>query len=401
MNNPIVLAFSGGLDTSYCIPWLKEKFSRDVITVSVDTGGFTPSEVEDLERRALHLGAVKHVTIDATQDLYDQVIRFLIYGNVRKGELYPLSVGAERGIQAAAVGNYAASIGSSTIAHGCTAAGNDQVRFEIALRTLHPNMEILAPVRDFPVARPDQVAFLKNRNLEIPEHGAAYSINSGLWGTTIGGSETLTSSGSIPESVWPLSADALTNPSPPTDLVISFEQGTPVAVNGESLDPVVAIRTLEEIGGTYAIGRGIHLGDTILGIKGRVAFEAPAAELLLTAHRELEKLVLSAKQLQYKSMLANFYGDLVHGGNHLDPVCRDIEAFLSSSQEQVTGDVYLSLNPGNAFVNGCHVSIFTNECLRLNIRRSCWRVVGCRRCRFLQDILGSNHVTAPGSLLCI
>ena len=353
MKNPIVLAFSGGLDTSYCIPWLKEKFERDVVTVSVDTGGFSPSDLLELETKALALGASKHITVDARQELFDQVLQYLIFGNVRKGELYPLSVGAERGVQAAAVGNVAATLKSDTIAHGCTAAGNDQVRFEIALRTLFPETRIVAPVRDYPVTRGAQVSYLQERHFDIPSHGAAYSINSGLWGTTIGGSETLNSLKSIPENVWPLSHGALENPKPDRNLTISFEEGIPTAVDGVTLNPVDIILELESIGSAYAIGRGVHLGDTILGIKGRVAFEAPAAELLLTSHLELEKLVLSGKQLQYKSILANLYGDLVHSGNHLDPVCRDIESFFKSSQATVSGDVFLRLGAGHFFVNGC------------------------------------------------
>ncbi|NND70587.1 MAG: argininosuccinate synthase [Rhodothermales bacterium] len=353
MTKPIVLAFSGGLDTSYCIPWLTETFGRPVITVTVDTGGFDDVERTALEHRSAELGASAHMIVDANQKLFDDVIRFLIFGNVRKGEVYPLSVGAERSIQAEAVGKIATEMGADTIAHGCTAAGNDQVRFEIALRALYPEINIVAPVRDYPVTRAAQIEYLSSRSLPVPSHGAAYSINTGLWGTTIGGSETLGSAESIPEHAWPLSAGAMHRVTNEKNLSIEFQNGVPVAVDGTPMDPVKLITHLNSVASEFAIGRGVHLGDTILGIKGRVAFEAPAAETLLTAHRELEKLVLSAKQLSIKQFLANTYGELVHAGNALDPVCRDVEAFLESSQKNVTGEVFLSLRPGHLFVTGC------------------------------------------------
>jgi argininosuccinate synthase len=352
MQNPIVLAFSGGLDTSYCIPWLAEKFGREIVTASVDTGGFSTDEASALEVASSRLGASAHYLIDARQKLFDDVIKYLIFGNVRKGEMYPLCVGAERTIQAEAVGQLANTLGADSVAHGCTAAGNDQVRFEIALRALFPNLDIIAPVRDYPVSRPEQVVFLKEKNLDIPVHGAAYSVNRGLWGTTVGGSETLTSQGTIPEETWPLSGGQLAKHLPERILTVTFEAGIPVAVDGNQLAPVELISTLQEIGSEYAIGRGIHVGDTILGIKGRVAFEAPAAEILMSAHRELEKIVLSGRQLSQKQVLASSYGELVHSGSYLDPVCRDIEAYLDSSQNHVTGSVTLALTAGRTFVNG-------------------------------------------------
>ena len=353
MTNPIVLAFSGGLDTSYCIPWLAETYGRPVVSVSVDTGGFKDEDRAYLEKRSAALGAAAHYLVDARDKLFNDVIRFLIYGNVRKGEMYPLSVGAERAIQAEAVGDLARELGSDTIAHGCTAAGNDQVRFEVALRALFPEITILAPVRDNPVTRAAQVEFLALRQLEVPHNAALYSINHGLWGTTIGGSETLTSTSSIPEGAWPLSGGALDKSPREKHIEIAFDDGLPVSIDGNPMEPVALIDNLNSIASKYAIGRGIHLGDTILGIKGRVAFEAPAAETLLTAHRELEKLVLSARQLSIKQHLANTYGELVHEGNHLDPVCRDIEAFLQSTQSHVAGNVYVVLRPGHLFVIGC------------------------------------------------
>jgi argininosuccinate synthase len=238
------------------------------------------------------------------------------------------------------------------IAHGCTAAGNDQVRFEVALRTLAPDLEVLAPVRDKAFKRQDELEYLQKRNLPVPPFGAAYSINRGLWGVTIGGKETLTSGGSIPDSAWVLSKDAFTSPRSPERLTISFEKGRPSRLNGTSLTPVEIIERLEAVGGSFAIGRGIHLGDTIIGTKGRVAFEAPAADILLNAHRELEKLVMTPRQQRIKELVANPYGDLVHEGQLLDPVCRDIEALLLSSQERVTGDVRVLLRPGSLFIEG-------------------------------------------------
>ncbi len=243
-------------------------------------------------------------------------------------------------------------MGAATVAHGCTAAGNDQVRFEIILKTLAPQLEVLAPVRDHSWARADQVAYLEERGLPVPSRGSAYSINRGLWGVTIGGTETLTSSGSIPEAAWVLSAGALESPQPASRVEIGFERGVPVALDGEPLAPVALIERLEALGSRYGVGRGIHLGDTILGTKGRVAFEAPAADILLNAHRELEKLTLTALQARVKEPLSLTYGDLVHEGKQLDPVGRDIEALLESSQARVTGTVRCELRPGSAFVTG-------------------------------------------------
>jgi len=273
-------------------------------------------------------------------------------GNVKRGQMYPLCVGAERVMQAQTIADYARQIGTKIVAHGCTAAGNDQVRFEVALRTIAPELTILAPVRDQAFKRPEQLKFLEDRKLPIPPYGATYSVNRGLWGVTIGGKETLTSEGSIPEHAWVLSKTAFTNPQPPETHTIGFEQGIPVSLDGKQLDPVTLIEQLEAIGAKFGIGRGIHLGDTIIGTKGRVAFEAPAAEVLINAHRELEKLVMTGRQQRIKEMLAGPYGDLVHEGQHLDPVCRDIEALFVSSQARVTGEVKVLYRPGNAFVEG-------------------------------------------------
>jgi argininosuccinate synthase len=351
-NPPILLAFSGGLDTSFCVPWLRETYGRPIITVTVDTGGIDAEAAATLKRRAHELGAIEHHLVAAKGPYFERVLRYLLIGNARRGQMYPFCVGAERVLQAQMIAEMAKSLGSASVAHGCTAAGNDQVRFEVALRTLAPGLEILAPVRDHAFKRPEQLAFLEQRNLPIPPYGAAYSVNRGLWGVTIGGKETLTSDGSIPDAAWVLTRDAFSQPKAPERHSIGFEQGVPTALDGESLDPVTLIERLEALAAGFGIGRGIHLGDTVIGTKGRVAFEAPAAEVLITAHRELEKLVLTGRQSRIKELVAAPYGDLVHEGHHLDPVCRDIEALLISSQQRVTGTVNVLFRPGSCFVEG-------------------------------------------------
>jgi len=350
--SPIILAFSGGLDTSFCVPWLKETYGREVITATVDTGGIDARAAAALEERAMALGAIEHVLIDSKADFFDTVIRFLIAGNVLRGHAYPLCVGAERGLQASRLAKLAIERGATTVAHGCTAAGNDQVRFEVALRTLSPGLEVLAPVRDNNWRREQQLQYLQQHGLPLPAQGSAYSINRGLWGITIGGQETLTSEQSIPEAAWVLSPQAFAEPQPASQHTLEFAAGIPVALDGEALQPVALIEKLEALAGRYGIGRGIHVGDTVLGTKGRVAFEAPAAITLLSAHRELEKLVLSAQQARIKDTLAASYGDLVHEGKQLDLVCADIEAFLAASQRRVTGTVHFTLRPGNLFISG-------------------------------------------------
>ncbi|MBV9345308.1 MAG: argininosuccinate synthase [Gammaproteobacteria bacterium] len=349
---PIVLAYSGGLDTSFLVPWLTERERRPVITVTVDTGGIDAAAARTLRERALALGALAHHQVDARAAYFEQVLRFLIMGNVRRGGLYPLCVGAERVMQAQTIARMARTLGSDLVAHGCTAAGNDQVRFEVALRTLAPDLTVLAPVRDEGLRREQELEYLRARGLPVPPSGARYSINRGLWGVTIGGRETLTSAGSLPEEAWLLTRGAFDAARPEERLVLSFAAGRPVALDGVARSPVELIEALEARAAPFGIGRGIHLGDTILGTKGRVAFEAPAAEVLLSAHRELEKLVLTARQQRTKELLAQPYGDLVHEGQLLDPVCRDIEALLLSSQQRVSGEVRLLLHTGAVFVEG-------------------------------------------------
>jgi len=349
---PIVLAFSGGLDTSFCIPWLKETYGRPVVTVTVNCGGIDAATAKALDERARALGAADHRLIEARPEFFEKVIKFLIMGNVRRGHMYPLCVGAERGLQAQYLAALAQELGTDTVAHGCTAAGNDQVRFEIVLKAVAPGLTILAPVRDHSWQRAAQVEYLEERKLPVPSRGSAYSTNRGLWGVTIGGTETLDSKGSIPESAWVLSAGALEKPRAFKEIEIEFARGVPVALDGEPLDPVALIEKLESVGAAFGIGRGIHLGDTIIGTKGRVAFEAPAADILINAHRELEKLTLTATQTRVKETVSPIYGDFIHEGKQLDPACRDIEALLMSTQARVTGTVRIELRPGSAFVLG-------------------------------------------------
>ncbi|MBI5499157.1 MAG: argininosuccinate synthase [Deltaproteobacteria bacterium] len=352
MPDTVVLAYSGGLDTSFLVPWLVEHRGAEVVTVTVDTGGLDAAARSGLEARALRLGAARHVTMDARSAFFDETLAYLVMGNVLRGHLYPICVGAERCLQARRVAELAREIGARAVAHGSTAAGNDQVRFEVALRTLAPELEVLAPVRDEGFTRAHEVAYLAGRGFPWPAARAAYSVNAGLWGVTIGGRETSGTAEPLPEEAWVWSAGAFEHPRAPERHVLGFERGRPVSLDGETLEPVALVEQLNRLGGAFAIGRGIHLGDTILGMKGRVAFEAPAATLLITAHRELEKLVLTARQQRVKDGLAAIYGDLVHEGQALDPAARDIEALVRSSQSRVTGTARLLLRPGAAFVEG-------------------------------------------------
>jgi argininosuccinate synthase len=352
MPTPVVLAYSGGLDTSFLVPWLAEHERRPVVTVTVDTGGIDAAAAKTLAARSRSLGAASHHQIDARAEYFEQVLRFLVMGNVRRGQLYPLCVGAERVMQAQTVARMARQLGTDTVAHGCTAAGNDQVRFEVALRTLAPDLKVLAPVRDQAFKRQEELDYLAARGLPVPPSGAKYSVNRGLWGVTIGGQETLTSSGSIPEEAWLLTRGAFREPRAAERHTLAFHAGRPVALDGRVLSAVAIIEALEALAAPFGIGRGIHLGDTIIGTKGRVAFEAPAAEVLINTHRELEKLVLSGRQQRIKELVAAPYGDLVHEGQLLDPVCRDIEALLLSSQARVSGKVHFGLRTGSVFVEG-------------------------------------------------
>jgi len=342
----IVLAFSGGLDTSFCVPYLKETCEDEIITVTVNTGGFSAEDLKEIEARSEVLGATSHITVDARSDLFTDHISYLIKGNMLRGNSYPLCVGPDRVVQAEKLVEQAHKLNARAIAHGSTGAGNDQVRFDVALGILGSDMTILAPIREGGFDRSTSSAFLRARGFDVPEKTTAYSINSGLWGTTIGGRETLTTTHPIPESAYVFSTSPEDSPSKSEHLSIEFKSGIPVALNGEAMDSVELIESVTETGNAHGIGRGMHVGDTILGIKGRVAFEAPAAEILIKSHRELEKIVLGKWQRYQKDNLSDFYGMLLHEGQYLDPVMADIRAMIDSSQKRVTGTVNVELYRG-------------------------------------------------------
>lgn len=348
----IVLAFSGGLDTSFCVPYLQENYDQAVHTVTVDTGGVTTEERTAIEERANALGASRHHFVDGRAVLYENHLTYLIKGNVLRGGVYPLCVGPERIVQARAVAKVAQNVGASTVVHGSTGAGNDQVRFDVALRLVDPDLEVLAPIRRLGLSRDESTAFLEERGFSVPTDTTEYSINRGLWGTTIGGQETLTSETPLPEAAYPDTVAPTEAPDTPRELTIRFENGLPVALDGDSFAGVELVETLNDIGGTHGVGRDIHVGDTILGIKGRIGFEAPAARILITAHRELEKVVLSKWQQVQKEELGSFYGRLLHEAQYFDPVMRDVEAFLDRSQDVVTGTVTVRLFKGSIRVQG-------------------------------------------------
>ncbi len=338
----VVLGFSGGLDTTYCVKYLTEEKGYEVHSVMVNTGGFSDAECSAIEAHAKKLGVATHTTIDAVKTYYDRIIRFLIYGNVLKNNTYPLSVSAERMSQALHIAEHVIKLGADAVAHGSTGAGNDQVRFDMVFHTLIPNAEIITPVRDMRLSREEEIAYLQGKGVEMNAEKAAYSINKGLWGTSVGGKETLSSNGMLPESAWPTQVTA----TGPERVALYFEKGELKAVNDQVFEhPADAIRFLQTIAGPYGVGRDIHVGDTIIGIKGRVGFEAAAPMVIIKAHHALEKHVLTKWQLNWKDQLALFYGNWLHEGQVMDPVMRDIEAFLENSQQLVTGKVFVELLP--------------------------------------------------------
>lgn len=348
----VLLAFSGGLDTSYCAIHLAKDKGFDVWTAAVNTGGFDKAEQEVLAQKAADLGIKNHVCIDVEKEFYEKGIKYLIAGNVLKNHTYPLSVSAERVFQAIAIAEYAKEIGADAIAHGSTGAGNDQVRFDLVFNVLAPEMEIITPIRDLKLSREEEVAYLKSHGIDKEWAKAKYSINQGLWGTSVGGAETLTSSKYLPEDAWP--TKLVDNDSVTVEL--EFENGEPVGINSEKSDPVSVIKKLSEIAAPFGIGRDIHVGDTIIGIKGRVGFEAAAPMIIIKAHQLLEKHVLGKWQLYWKDQLGEWYGMLMHEGQFLDPVMRDIEVFLSSTQKTVSGKVFVKLESKNFELQGIESS---------------------------------------------
>ncbi|MBT8284882.1 MAG: argininosuccinate synthase [Flavobacteriaceae bacterium] len=344
----LVLAYSGGLDTSYCAMHLSQDLGYEVHAVSVNTGGFSQEELEEIRKKALSLGAHSYTSIDAVQSFYDKVVKYLIFGNVLRNNTYPLSVSAERIVQAIEIVRYAKKTSASAIAHGSTGAGNDQVRFDMIFQIIAPEIEIITPIRDGQLSREDEINYLKERGVNYSWEKAKYSINQGLWGTSVGGAETLTSDKGLPQEAFP---SQLKNEQP-QEITLSFTKGELTAIDGVTDDPVLNIEKLEKIASSFAIGRDIHVGDTIIGIKGRVGFEAAAPLLIIKAHHLLEKHTLSKWQQFQKEQLANFYGMLLHEGNYLDEVMRNIEAFLQDSQKNVSGDVFITLYPYRFELNG-------------------------------------------------
>ena len=338
----VVLAFSGGLDTSFCVKYLSEECGYDVYTAIANTGGFNDEELKKIEERALSLEAKKHASLDITHEYYEKSIKYMIMGNVLRNGTYPISVSSERIFQAIAIIKYAKQIGAQYVAHGSTGAGNDQVRFDLTFQILAPEIKILTPTRDMTLTREYEINYLKQHGYEADFKKMEYSINKGLWGTSIGGKETLKSNETLPEEAYPTQMTATAD----SRLTIKFEKGEIAAVNGvEYADKVKAIQKIEEITGPYALGRDMHIGDTIIGIKGRVGFEAGAPILIIAAHKMLEKHTLTKWQQYWKEQLGNWYGMFLHEAQYLDPVMRNIEAFLISSQENVTGTVIIDLKP--------------------------------------------------------
>ena len=338
----VVLAYSGGLDTTYCALHLAKDLGHEVHAVLVNTGGFSAKELQDIEQRAHALGVASFRILDVVQDYYQSVIRYLVYGNVLKNDTYPLSVSADRTVQAKSIAEYAKSIGAQAVAHGSTGAGNDQVRFDMIFQILAPEVEIITPIRDLKLSRQEEIDYLKKHGVSMNFEKAAYSVNKGIWGTSVGGKETLTSSDYLPESAWPTPVTE----TEPKEVKLTFVQGQIKAIDGVSFSSSVdAILKLQSLAAPYGIGRDIHVGDTIIGIKGRVGFEAAAPVILIKAHQLIEKHTLTKWQMYWKKQVAEFYGNHLHEGHFLDPVMRNFETFLESTQEQVSGEVRVLLQP--------------------------------------------------------
>ena len=351
-NNKVVLAFSGGLDTSFCIPYLKNEKGLEVHTIMVNTGGFSEEEEKAIEKRALDLGAASHVNVNAVDTYYRHGLKYLIFGNVLKNATYPLSVSSERVFQALEVLKHVKKTGAGAVAHGSTGAGNDQVRFNIVFEILAPEVEVIAPIRELGITRQEEIDYLQKHGFNFSWEKAKYSINQGLWGTSIGGVETLSSDGWLPEEAYPTKVTK----SAPEHIKIGFEKGEPVSFNGKKMSPVEVILAVRGAAAPYGIGRDIHVGDTIIGIKGRVAFEAAAPLILIKAHHLLEKHVLTKGQLYWKDQISVWYGQQMHEAMYLDPVMRDMEAMMDNMEQHVTGEVEVALMPYHFSVLGCSSS---------------------------------------------
>jgi argininosuccinate synthase len=349
-NKKIVLGFSGGLDTSYCVKYFTDELGYEVHTIIVNTGGFAKEELTKIEAHAFALGAKTHVAVDAVNNYYNSIIKYLVFGNCLKNTTYPLSVSAERLSQALHIAEHAKNLQADAVAHGSTGAGNDQVRFDMIFNIMIPGVEIITPIRDKKLSREEEIAYLKSKDVQMNFEKSAYSINKGLWGTSVGGKETLNSNGMLPEEAWPTQVDKSL---PARQVKLHFAKGELKGIDDKSfVNPVEAIQALQNIAGAYGVGRDIHVGDTIIGIKGRVGFEAAAPMIIIKAHHALEKHVLTKWQLSWKDQLAQFYGNWLHEGQIMDPVMRDMEQYFESSQQQVTGDVFVQLELYRFYVTG-------------------------------------------------
>ncbi len=342
MSKKVVLAYSGGLDTSFCVKYLTIEQDCEIHAVTVNTGGFTKAELAVMEEKAYALGAKSFAVVDAVQQYYDECIKYLVFGNVLRGGVYPLSVSAERMFQALSIIRYANNIGATAVAHGSTGAGNDQVRFDLVFNTLGNDLEIITPIRDLRLSRQAEIEYLAKHGVEYSWEKAQYSINKGIWGTSVGGKETLTSDQALPDAAYP----SQLKKTDPSVITLNFDKGELVGIDGDTFEhPTEAIQKLESLATPYAIGRDIHVGDTIIGIKGRVGFEAAAAIIIVKAHQLLEKHTLTKWQMYWKEQLANWYGMFLHEAQFLEPVMRNIETFLSDTQVNVTGEVIVKLLP--------------------------------------------------------
>ena len=351
----IILAFSGGLDTSFCIPHLQDR-GYEVITSTVNTGGFSKEELLEISEKSKAMGAIKHFEVDAQNDLYEKFASYLIKANYQKGGVYPACVGPERNLVAEKIAEIAAEENVTHIAHGSTGAGNDQVRFDLALRALIPNCTIVAPIREHGLSREEECAYLAEKGFPVSEETKNYSINVGLLGTTIGGKETYGTKEELPDSAFPNVKGVNEAKNEPQKVTIDFEKGLPIALNGESMSGIEIIQKLNEIGASHGVGKDYHIGTTIIGIKARIGFEAPALKILMKGHSELEKIILTSKQIFWKNHLGNLYGDLIHEGLYFDPLIKNIEAFLDSASEKVSGKVVLTLHKGCIIVSSLESS---------------------------------------------
>jgi len=344
----VLLALSGGLDTSFCAVYLAREKNMEVHSAIVNTGGFQEEELEQVKQHAARLGIVSHQVLDITADYYNRCLRYMIFGNVLRNRSYPLSVSSERTFQAIALVNHAKKMGFKYISHGSTAAGNDQVRFDLVIQVLAPEIKVITPIRELRISREDEITYLKNAGVSMNWSKVEYSINQGVWGTSVGGKETLTSRDELPEKAYPTQLDREGS----EVVIIGFEEGEPVSINGTQYEPVVVIRELEKLAAPWGVGRDVHVGDTIIGIKGRVGFQAAAARIIIDAHLALEKHVLTRWQLHWKEQIGQWYGMFVHEAQYLEPVMRDLEKFMDSTQKTVTGEVSIRLRPYSLSVTG-------------------------------------------------